>query len=38
MNAHKIFYYKKKLSEGGFGTVFEGILIGGTKVAVKHLE
>ena len=38
MNAHKIFYYKKKLSDGGFGTVFEGILIDSTKVAAKRLE
>ena len=27
--------FKKKLSEGGFGTIFEGILIDGTKVVVK---
>ena len=30
--------FNKKLGGGGFGTVFEGTLIDGTKVAVKHLN
>ncbi|GMP54370.1 hypothetical protein CsSME_00019567 [Camellia sinensis var. sinensis] len=30
--------FSKKLGEGGFGTVFEGTLRNGTKVAVKHLN
>ncbi|XP_030953908.1 G-type lectin S-receptor-like serine/threonine-protein kinase SD2-5 [Quercus lobata] len=30
--------FNKKLGEGGFGTVFEGTLINGTKVAVKRLD
>nr|POE55603.1 g-type lectin s-receptor-like serine/threonine-protein kinase sd2-5 [Quercus suber] len=30
--------FKKKLGAGGFGTVFEGALIDGTKIAVKHLD
>ncbi|KAL3743927.1 hypothetical protein ACJRO7_013216 [Eucalyptus globulus] len=29
--------FSKKLGEGGFSSVFEGTLIDGTKVAVKHL-
>ncbi|CAK9179340.1 unnamed protein product [Ilex paraguariensis] len=30
--------FNKKLGEGGFGSVFEGTLSNGTKVAVKHLS
>ncbi|KAK4792436.1 hypothetical protein SAY86_022871 [Trapa natans] len=30
--------FSKKLGEGGFGSVFEGILLDGTKIAVKQLE
>ncbi|XP_030954055.1 G-type lectin S-receptor-like serine/threonine-protein kinase SD2-5 [Quercus lobata] len=30
--------FNKKLGAGGFGTVFEGTLIDGTKVAVKRLD
>ncbi|XP_030475106.1 G-type lectin S-receptor-like serine/threonine-protein kinase SD2-5 [Syzygium oleosum] len=30
--------FNKKLGEGGFGSVFEGTLIDGTKVAVKRLD
>ncbi|KAL7219125.1 hypothetical protein ACSBR2_012241 [Camellia fascicularis] len=30
--------FSKRLGEGGFGTVFEGTLRNGTKVAVKHLN
>ena len=30
--------FNKELGEGGFGTVFEGILPDGTKVAVKRLD
>ncbi|KAF8006165.1 hypothetical protein BT93_K0470 [Corymbia citriodora subsp. variegata] len=30
--------FGKKLGEGGFGSVFEGTLSDGTKVAVKHLD
>nr|XP_023883553.1 G-type lectin S-receptor-like serine/threonine-protein kinase SD2-5 [Quercus suber] len=30
--------FNKKLGGGGFGTVFEGALIDGTKIAVKHLN
>ena len=30
--------FNKELGAGGFGTVFEGILIDGTKVAVKRLD
>ncbi|XP_039161045.1 G-type lectin S-receptor-like serine/threonine-protein kinase SD2-5 [Eucalyptus grandis] len=30
--------FSKKLGEGGFGSVFEGTLIDGTKVAVKRLD
>ncbi|KAF8006269.1 hypothetical protein BT93_K0533 [Corymbia citriodora subsp. variegata] len=30
--------FGKKLGEGGFGSVFEGTLSDGTKVAVKHLN
>ena len=30
--------FNKKLGAGGFGIVFEGTLINGTKVAVKHLH
>ncbi|OIT36407.1 PREDICTED: G-type lectin S-receptor-like serine/threonine-protein kinase SD2-5 [Nicotiana attenuata] len=30
--------FSKKLGEGGFGTVYEGTLSNGTKIAVKHLD
>ncbi|KAM3302001.1 EP1-like glycoprotein 1 [Capsicum chacoense] len=30
--------FSKKLGEGGFGSVFEGIMSDGTKLAVKHLQ
>ena len=30
--------FNKKLGGGGFGTVFEGALIDGTKIVVKHLN
>ncbi|KAA8525002.1 hypothetical protein F0562_011360 [Nyssa sinensis] len=30
--------FSSKLGEGGFGSVFEGTLSNGTKVAVKHLD
>ncbi|XP_060189946.1 G-type lectin S-receptor-like serine/threonine-protein kinase SD2-5 [Lycium barbarum] len=30
--------FSKKLGEGGFGSVFEGIMSDGTTIAVKHLQ
>lgn len=30
--------FNKKLGEGGFGSVYEGTLSNGTKIAVKHLD
>ncbi|CAN4103173.1 unnamed protein product [Withania somnifera] len=30
--------FSRKLGEGGFGSVYEGILSNGTKIAVKHLD
>ncbi|XP_019264455.1 PREDICTED: G-type lectin S-receptor-like serine/threonine-protein kinase SD2-5 [Nicotiana attenuata] len=30
--------FSKKLGEGGFGSVYEGTLSNGTKIAVKHLD
>ncbi|KAK4769294.1 hypothetical protein SAY86_027444 [Trapa natans] len=30
--------FERKLGEGGFGCVFEGRLLNGTRVAVKHLQ
>ncbi|XP_009778145.1 G-type lectin S-receptor-like serine/threonine-protein kinase SD2-5 [Nicotiana tabacum] len=30
--------FSSKLGEGGFGTVYEGTLSNGTKIAVKHLD
>ncbi|XP_059283841.1 G-type lectin S-receptor-like serine/threonine-protein kinase SD2-5 isoform X2 [Lycium ferocissimum] len=30
--------FSKKLGEGGFGSVFEGIMSDGTAIAVKHLQ
>ncbi|KAG9150424.1 hypothetical protein Leryth_019800 [Lithospermum erythrorhizon] len=30
--------FNKKLGQGGFGSVFEGVLRDGTKIAVKHLH
>ncbi|XP_055823314.1 G-type lectin S-receptor-like serine/threonine-protein kinase SD2-5 [Solanum dulcamara] len=31
-------FYHRKLGEGGFGSVYEGTLSNGTKIAVKHLD